>query len=260
VLLSFGRNSQRDARRRSARPTTSIGHADPRRPRARDGDRRPTSRACRRGRRRRRRRAGRRRRPGSAPRRRARGRRAASRGRPSRRRPLQEHFLARDAEPSAAHAAVREELGHDERRRVRGDAKHRPCAPRMIAVLMPTTRPAESRSGPPEFPGFSGASVWITPSIILPAASLRSVRPSALTMPSVTVRASPNGDPTAIAKSPTRRPLLSPSVACRERAGEESRERDVRRRIVPGDVGDQRAGPSASSASTPWRRGRRGCS
>jgi hypothetical protein len=32
----------------------------------------------------------------------------------------------------------------------------------MIAVVTPITRPAESRSGPPEFPGLMAASVWIT--------------------------------------------------------------------------------------------------
>ena len=40
-------------------------------------------------------------------------------------------------------------------------AKQIPCAGRMVAVFTPTTRPAESTSGPPELPGFSAASVWI---------------------------------------------------------------------------------------------------
>ncbi len=38
-----------------------------------------------------------------------------------------------------------------------GTAKPRPCAQAMIAVLIPTTRPFQSTSGPPELPGFSGA-------------------------------------------------------------------------------------------------------
>src|SRR2546430_13453609 len=36
-----------------------------------------------------------------------------------------------------------------------GIAKLRPCARAITAVLMPTTRPWESTSGPPELPGFS---------------------------------------------------------------------------------------------------------
>jgi hypothetical protein len=41
-------------------------------------------------------------------------------------------------------------------------AKQIACAPRMIAVLTPTTSPREFSSGPPELPGLSAASVWIT--------------------------------------------------------------------------------------------------
>ena len=55
-------------------------------------------------------------------------------------------------------------------------AKQMPCAGAIVAVLMPTTRPAPLTSGPPELPGFSGASVWITLSIIRPDGA-RSVRP-----------------------------------------------------------------------------------
>ena len=32
----------------------------------------------------------------------------------------------------------------------------------IICVLIPITLPCRSRSGPPELPGFMGASVWIT--------------------------------------------------------------------------------------------------
>ena len=35
----------------------------------------------------------------------------------------------------------------------------------MIAVLTPTTRPLESSKGPPELPGFTAASVWMTSEI-----------------------------------------------------------------------------------------------
>ena len=38
-------------------------------------------------------------------------------------------------------------------------AKHRPCAGRIIAVLIPITSPRVVTSGPPELPGFSDASV-----------------------------------------------------------------------------------------------------
>ena len=53
------------------------------------------------------------------------------------------------------------------------------------AVLMPTTRPRPSDSAPPEFPGLSAASVWITLSTIRPAATVRE-RPSCDTTPAVT--------------------------------------------------------------------------
>ncbi len=61
-----------------------------------------------------------------------------------------------------------------------------PCAMPMIAVLMPTTSPAALTSGPPELPGLSAASVWITLSISRPE-RVRSERPRALTTPAVTV-------------------------------------------------------------------------
>ena len=38
-------------------------------------------------------------------------------------------------------------------------AKQMPCAPLMIAVLMPITSAADDTSGPPELPGLSAASV-----------------------------------------------------------------------------------------------------
>ena len=82
-------------------------------------------------------------------------------------------------------------------------AKQMPCAGAIVAVLMPTTRPAPLTSGPPELPGFSGASVWITLSIIRPD-GVRSVRPSAETMPAVTVHWKPRGLPIATTSWPTR--------------------------------------------------------
>ena len=44
-----------------------------------------------------------------------------------------------------------------------GIARQTPWAGRMIAVFTPMSRPALSKSGPPELPGLIAASVWITP-------------------------------------------------------------------------------------------------
>lgn len=44
----------------------------------------------------------------------------------------------------------------------------RPEAVKM-AVLTPTTRPAESSSGPPELPGLMAASVWMAPPMLPPS-------------------------------------------------------------------------------------------
>ena len=54
-------------------------------------------------------------------------------------------------------------------------------------------------SAPPELPGLSAASVWITSSTIRAAVPSRvgSERPSALTTPAVTVPESPSGLPIA---------------------------------------------------------------
>jgi hypothetical protein len=79
-----------------------------------------------------------------------------------------------------------------------------------ICALMPITRPWPSSSGPPEFPGLMAASVWITSSIEKPLGDSIS-RPSAETIPVVTEPSSPNGLPSAIVDSPTRRPFESPS-------------------------------------------------
>ena len=63
---------------------------------------------------------------------------------------------------------------------------------------MPMTSPAVVTSGPPELPGFSAASVWITSSISR-LDCVRSDRPSALITPAVTVCWNPYGLPIAIA-------------------------------------------------------------
>ena len=59
-----------------------------------------------------------------------------------------------------------------------------------ICEFTPITRPPESSSGPPELPGLSAASVWITPSIEKPFGALI-CRSSALTTPVVSVRSRP---------------------------------------------------------------------
>src|SRR5687768_9331158 len=93
-----------------------------------------------------------------------------------------------------------------------GMAKQIPCAIGMIAVFTPTTSPREVTSGPPEFPGFSAASVWITLSISRPVRD-RNERASELTTPAVTVALNPYGFPTATTSCPTRNEEESPSVA-----------------------------------------------
>ena len=65
-----------------------------------------------------------------------------------------------------------------------------------ICVLTPTSRPAESSSGPPELPGLIAASVCTTPRIVRLLNDSIS-RPSALTMPVVSVWSSPKGLPIA---------------------------------------------------------------
>src|SRR5437762_2355936 len=91
-------------------------------------------------------------------------------------------------------------------------AKQIPWAGRITAVLTPTTRPRASTSGPPEFPGFSAASVWITSSISRPPTE-RNERPSALTTPAVTVLWKPSGLPIAMTSCPTRSAAESPNSA-----------------------------------------------
>jgi hypothetical protein len=83
------------------------------------------------------------------------------------------------------------------------------------AVLMPTTRPALSARAPPEFPGCSAASVWITLSTtrLTDPDRVGSERPSALTTPAVTDPANPSGFPMATTSWPTRRLAASPRVA-----------------------------------------------
>src|ERR1017187_5224328 len=91
----------------------------------------------------------------------------------------------------------------------------RPTPAPATAVLMPTTRAWLSASPPPEFPGVSAASVWITSSISRAAEPLRvgSDRPRPLTTPAVTEPARPSGLPTATTSWPTTSSSASPSSA-----------------------------------------------
>ena len=95
--------------------------------------------------------------------------------------------------------------------------KQMPCAPMMTAVLTPITSARELTSGPPELPGFSAASVWMTSPIRRPFWA-RSERPTALTMPAVTVDSKPNGLPMATATCPGRTFLELPRRAAGSRS------------------------------------------
>ena len=65
---------------------------------------------------------------------------------------------------------------------------------------MPTSSPSSPTSAPPELPGLMAASVWMKSSSL---SRLMPERPSALTIPEVTVCCRPKGLPIAITKSPT---------------------------------------------------------
>ena len=105
----------------------------------------------------------------------------------------------------------------------------------ITAVLMPTTSPCDDTSGPPELPGLSAASVWITSSISRPLRE-RSERPSAETTPVVTVDSKPSGLPMAITSWPRLSRLESPSGA----AGSVTASIDAeQRQIGVGIVADQ---------------------
>ncbi len=78
-----------------------------------------------------------------------------------------------------------------------------------MAVLMPIRCPLTSTSAPPELPGLMAASVWMKFSkVLMPSC----VRPSALTMPLVTVCPTPNGLPMASTWSPISRASELPNV------------------------------------------------
>jgi hypothetical protein len=69
--------------------------------------------------------------------------------------------------------------------------------PPWICALTPTTFPSGRGEGPPELPWLIAASVWIASGIVRPLGAWIS-RPTALTIPAVMVRSSPNGFPIAV--------------------------------------------------------------
>ena len=79
----------------------------------------------------------------------------------------------------------------------------------MTAVLMPIIFAADETKGPPELPGFKAASVWIRSSMTRPLP--RRDRPTADTMPAVTVDSNPRGLPMAMAICPGLTFFESPS-------------------------------------------------
>ena len=91
-----------------------------------------------------------------------------------------------------------------------GTARPRPSP--ATAVLTPITCACEFASAPPELPGLSAASVWITFSTTRPCGT-GSERPSAETTPAVSVPPKPSGLPIATTSWPTRSRSASPSSA-----------------------------------------------
>ena len=59
-------------------------------------------------------------------------------------------------------------LGQDVLGGIGATEKQMPCAPMITAVFTPITSARELTSGPPELPGLSAASVWITSPIKRP--------------------------------------------------------------------------------------------
>ena len=152
-----------------------------------------------------------------------------------------------------------------------GMAKPRPMLPPAkipplrIEVFMPITRPWRSASGPPELPGLIGASVWImaTPAQSAPGPFSQPyesmTRPSADTMPLVTVRSRSNGLPRATANWPTRRSSVKANTAGTRPSTSSARSRTAtsRRTSTPTISADTsrplgRLTTTSSAPSTTW--------
>src|SRR5467141_494594 len=110
--------------------------------------------------------------------------------------PIEGPRLGREPEYPAPDAAVLHQLAQHPAAGVDGHGKAEPLAPRITAVLIPTTRAWLSTRGPPLLPGFRATSLWMIASINRPSCA-RSVRPSALTTPALTVNEKPSGLPMA---------------------------------------------------------------
>ena len=103
---------------------------------------------------------------------------------------------------------------------------------------MPITRPRLSASAPPEFPGLSAASVWITSGIDRCARPLRagSERPRADTTPAVTVPPRPWGLPIATTSWPDTEPAGVAELGGHERGRVGPDQRQVGERVAPDDL------------------------
>ena len=112
-----------------------------------------------------------------------------------------------------------------------------------MAVFTPIRLPWMSVSAPPELPGLMAASVWMKFSKVLMPSWLR---PSALTMPLVTVWPTPKGLPMASTWSPTCSASESPRVI----TGSLSRSIFSTARSLSGSVPITLAGVRRASCST----------
>ena len=94
------------------------------------------------------------------------------------------------------------------------------CSVGLISPMtIPTTRPRRSNSGPPEFPGFTAASNWISSRRCSSLSDGANCRSSPDTTPALSEPTRPNGLPTAYTSSPTRIAEELPMVAGRTRPG-----------------------------------------
>ena len=126
--------------------------------------------------------------------------------------PRHRRGLAGHADIGTPDIAVADDFRQHELRGVAGDRKADALRAAMMAVLIPITSAALDTSAPPELPGLSAASVWITSSMVRPLTE-RIERPSAETTPAVTVDSKPSGLPIATTSWPRRRLLELPSDA-----------------------------------------------
>ena len=99
---------------------------------------------------------------------------------------VQRRGLRLHANVAAPHPAKADQFAGDKLCRIDGNGKAQPLRRQDRGGIDAYYFAGEFTSGPPELPGFSAASVWITSSIRRPDCDRR-LRPSALTTPAVTV-------------------------------------------------------------------------